>query len=367
MRCGWKILSLLALTSALLLTSGCQTDSRKQLLMTGKSQVELRSFQSRTFDTGDKDRTLRTVIATLQDLSFVVDKADAVLGTVTATKLDQTTASLPYQLRMTITVRPKGQSQMLVRANATYNITPVEDPEPYQQFFTSLSKSMFLEANTTGGPDYPAPSRPPRTASAAASKPVATFTSSEARTAWYNEARNKLEHKYERLLGSERKQRYSLGCDKNPKQARTEACQDVSFQIQLLEEAKEKSLSSLSRQFRSARVQTSRKENTVSGPIKTASTINFGSERPMIKQAIINFLDISGGGENCWTEITSSPHEPCRLDHLNHVTLKDVSGEKVVVVGQYTIAAGAERRSFKSKFTLQKRGKSFQVLEMRPI
>ena len=83
---------------------------------------------------------LRTVIATLQDLSFVIDKADGTLGSVSGTKLDG------YQLRMTVTVRSRGETQLLVRANAQYNITPVEDPEPYQQFFAALEKSVFLTA-----------------------------------------------------------------------------------------------------------------------------------------------------------------------------------------------------------------------------
>ncbi len=80
-------------------------------------------------------------MATLQDLSFVLDKADAVLGTVSGTKLDG------YQLRITVTVRPRGETQMLVRANAQYNITAVEDPEPYQQFFAALERAMFLTAH----------------------------------------------------------------------------------------------------------------------------------------------------------------------------------------------------------------------------
>jgi hypothetical protein len=126
---------------AFLMLVGCQTDSRQQVLAVTKSQVELRSFQTRAFDTIDKEKTLRTVIATLQDLSFVVDKADAILGTVSGTKLDG------YQLRITVTVRPRGETQMLVRANAQYNITAVEDPEPYQQFFIALEKSMFLTAH----------------------------------------------------------------------------------------------------------------------------------------------------------------------------------------------------------------------------
>jgi len=121
---------------------GCVTDSRKHILDTTESQVQLRSIQTRTFDTSDRNTTLRNVIATLQDLSFVIDKADDVLGSVSATKLDG------YQLQMTVTVRPKGGNQVLVRANAQYNLKAIEDPEPYQDFFTALEKAMFLTANS---------------------------------------------------------------------------------------------------------------------------------------------------------------------------------------------------------------------------
>lgn len=107
---------------------------------TDQSALTLRQIQSRTFDTTNKNRTMRTVIQTLQDLSFAVDKADEELGSISGIKLDG------YALRMTVTVFPKGESQMLVRANAQYNITPVTDPEPYQRFFAALEKSMFLAA-----------------------------------------------------------------------------------------------------------------------------------------------------------------------------------------------------------------------------
>ena len=130
----------LVMTLPLMVLAACQTDSRQQALATSESQLALRQIQSRAFDTTDRDMMLRTVIATLQDLSFVIDKADATLGSVSGTKLDG------YQLRMTVTVRPRGATQLIVRANAQYNITPVEDPEPYQQFFTALEKSVFLTA-----------------------------------------------------------------------------------------------------------------------------------------------------------------------------------------------------------------------------
>jgi hypothetical protein len=138
----WRILVGIWLLAAL---SACQTDSRQQILASSQSAVQLRSYQSRAFDTTDRAKTLRTVIATLQDLGFVIDKADATLGTVSATKLDR------YALRMTVTVRERGSTQTLVRANAQYNITAVEDPKPYQQFFEALQKAMFLTAHEVDG------------------------------------------------------------------------------------------------------------------------------------------------------------------------------------------------------------------------
>lgn len=125
----------------------CQTDSRQQVLAISKSQVELRSFQTRAFDTTDKEKTLRTVMATMQDLGFVLDKADAVLGTVSGTKLGKTEMGAPFQIRMTVSVRPRGQTQLLIRANAQYKLEAIEDPKPYQDFFAALQKSMFLTAH----------------------------------------------------------------------------------------------------------------------------------------------------------------------------------------------------------------------------
>jgi len=55
--------------------------------MEGGSAVELRSFQTRAFDTTDKHKMMRTIIAVLQDLGLIIDKTDEDLGMVTGTKL----------------------------------------------------------------------------------------------------------------------------------------------------------------------------------------------------------------------------------------------------------------------------------------
>ncbi|MCL2615959.1 MAG: hypothetical protein FWD30_04075 [Dehalococcoidia bacterium] len=120
---------------------GCVASAKQGVFdPAGESQLQLRQMQTRYFDTTDKKKTMESAIATLQDLGFIVDKASFDLGSVSATKLKG------YSLRMTVNVMPRGE-RMMVRANAQYNIQAVTDPEPYQQFFDALSKSMFLQAH----------------------------------------------------------------------------------------------------------------------------------------------------------------------------------------------------------------------------
>lgn len=141
---GKKRIRFATVAFACLLMSACGT-SKEQLLATTASQVQLRSIQTRAFDTTDRERTLRTIIATMQDLGFVMDHADETLGSVSGTKLDRS-GFQNYTLRLNVTVRPRGTTQLLVRANAQYNLVQVEDPEPYQEFFAALGRAMFLEA-----------------------------------------------------------------------------------------------------------------------------------------------------------------------------------------------------------------------------
>jgi hypothetical protein len=127
---------------ALCCLAGCQTAQKNILDSDGESQVKLRAMQTRYFDTSDKKQTLQTIIATMQDLGFVIDKASYELGSVSGTKLKG------YKVRMTVNAMPRGTQQMTVRANAQYNIEPINDPAIYQQFFAALEKSMFLTAHT---------------------------------------------------------------------------------------------------------------------------------------------------------------------------------------------------------------------------
>ncbi len=131
---------LMAVAIALLL-GGCASTNDRVLDTGDQSQLQKRSYQTRVFDTTDKEKVMRGVISTLQDLSFVIERADLMLGTVSGTKYDRQLA-----IRMTVSVRPKGTTQMAVRANGQLNVQPIEDPKAYQDFFSSLEKSLFLTA-----------------------------------------------------------------------------------------------------------------------------------------------------------------------------------------------------------------------------
>ena len=120
----------------LFLLAGCAT-TPADVTGTG-TQLEARQIQTREYDTLDKAMTMRSVIATLQDLGFTIDQADADLGTITATRLHE------YTMRMTVTVVERQGQKISVRANARIGENPVTDAATYQDFFIVLDKAMFL-------------------------------------------------------------------------------------------------------------------------------------------------------------------------------------------------------------------------------
>jgi len=119
---------------------GCATTTPANILGTN-SQLESRQIQTRSYDSLNKQMTMRSVVATLQDLGFTIDQADPDLGTVTATRLHE------YTMRMTVTVVEKGDKGISVRVNARINEDSVTDAVTYQDFFVVLDKAMFLASN----------------------------------------------------------------------------------------------------------------------------------------------------------------------------------------------------------------------------
>ncbi|MFN3680503.1 MAG: hypothetical protein ACK4VP_00495 [Nitrospira sp.] len=168
-----------------LLLQGCPTpyelrhdnqwDARAQIWLSDDSQVKIRAVQSRVFDTTDWQRMLAAIISTMQDLDFMVEVLDEELGIVSGKKYVENEriygVDLGYLLyrpdtllvlnrnirtwgpfyhrnnlvRLTVTVRKRNESQLVVRANAQFYLRAVEDPVPYQQFFRALEQSLFLQ------------------------------------------------------------------------------------------------------------------------------------------------------------------------------------------------------------------------------
>lgn len=124
--------------------SGCQLDSRQQVLASPNSQVAQRAISSKSFETGDRNLVYRATLSTLQDLGFVVDRADAVLGTVSATRFGVNV------MRLTVSLRSAGANRTIVRASGQYDQSALSDPVPFQRFFDALSQALFLQANQIG-------------------------------------------------------------------------------------------------------------------------------------------------------------------------------------------------------------------------
>ena len=172
-----------------LLFAGCPTpyelrhedqwNSHEQIWLSEESQVKLRAAQSRVFETTDRRRTLEAVIATMQDLGFMVEVLDEDLGVVSGKKfepLERPSYGVdPYYhlyddqsliiftktyrtfgpfwhrsdlVRLTVTVRKRNEAQLVVRASAQFYLKALEDPAPYQKFFRTLEQALFIQAQT---------------------------------------------------------------------------------------------------------------------------------------------------------------------------------------------------------------------------
>lgn len=107
-----------------------------------ESQLMTRQAQIREYEQVSKKQAIRGSIATLQDLDFILDKVDADIGTVSASKYSRNT-----KVKITVTVQEKANMVATIRANATYGISAIDDPQIYQDFFTLLDKSLFLVKN----------------------------------------------------------------------------------------------------------------------------------------------------------------------------------------------------------------------------
>jgi hypothetical protein len=126
-----------------LLILGCATPKPSEdLLAPTEAQMKIRSVQTRTFDVKDRQAAMRAVIAALQDLGFIIERANEPLGLVTAARFAE--PNYYDVVGVTVTVRPETNGRIMIRANAIYNNKPIEDPKVYQNFFATLERSLFV-------------------------------------------------------------------------------------------------------------------------------------------------------------------------------------------------------------------------------
>lgn len=128
------------LTIAIVLSLSACASTHNDVLGASQSQVQLRNYQSRSFDTNDKSLVLRAIVSTMQDLGFIIDRADEKLGTISGT-------SYTHVSKMTVSIRVINDKQIVVRANAQIGLNALEEPIAYQNFFNALGQSLFLEAH----------------------------------------------------------------------------------------------------------------------------------------------------------------------------------------------------------------------------
>ena len=114
----------------------------ENLLSLTEAQMKLRSYQTRTFDAKDTVEVLKAVAAALQDLGFIIERANAPMGLITAGKFAG--EGFVGFVEVTVMVRTAGTKQVEVRVNALYNTKPIEDPKVYGNFFATLEKSLFV-------------------------------------------------------------------------------------------------------------------------------------------------------------------------------------------------------------------------------
>jgi hypothetical protein len=157
---------------------GCAATVPKEALELSPESLRLRQLQTRRFDSKDEKALLAAGAGVLQDLGFILDESEPELGVIVASKdrsavePGQVMASIlmallgapmpidkNQKIRASLVSRPvgEGEESTLVRVtfqrivwNTERRITktePLDDPEFYQEFFSRLSKAVFLDAH----------------------------------------------------------------------------------------------------------------------------------------------------------------------------------------------------------------------------
>lgn len=157
--------------------TACAEKIPPEALQLSPESLERRQTQTRVFETNDEAELLSASAALLQDLGFNLDESEVDLGVIVASKdrdateADQVAASIvlavlfgaamPWddeqKIRAAVITRGledrDGFAVRLTIQRIVWNTQgqvsktePLDDPVMYQEFFSKLSKAVFLEA-----------------------------------------------------------------------------------------------------------------------------------------------------------------------------------------------------------------------------
>ena len=160
------------------IVSGCTQTIPDSALQLSPDSMKLRQLQTRAFNTKNEKKLLIASAGVLQDLGFNIDESETSLGVIVgskdrdATEAGQVIAAIilgalnngqapaidkSQKIRASLITRPNGKGKTNLRItlqrivwNTQGQISrteSIEDPKIYQEFFSKLSKAVFLDAN----------------------------------------------------------------------------------------------------------------------------------------------------------------------------------------------------------------------------
>ncbi len=158
----------LAYFFCVLLTSACGPNQKVE---PEKTQLEIREIQTRTFDTSNFKLVMKSVLNVLQDENFTVKNVAMDLGFLTATKeSDVEDSNDRFWAKMqraesarwpkhevveatvnvsefgkSIRVRVNFQAKVMDNRAAIISVKQMTDEKFYQEFFTKVSKGIFIQ------------------------------------------------------------------------------------------------------------------------------------------------------------------------------------------------------------------------------
>jgi hypothetical protein len=169
-----RISSILLVSLALL--AGCATIPKSALILSPESLAE-RQMQTRKYETKDEAKILAACAGLLQDLGFNLDESESQLGLITASKMrsavnaGQMVTSIllsalggtdvaydrEQKMRASVVTRPVENGNYIAVRVTFQRIVwdtngqvskseSLKDPKIYREFFSRLSKAIFLEA-----------------------------------------------------------------------------------------------------------------------------------------------------------------------------------------------------------------------------